>query len=78
MISHRLDIPQVLEKARQMIQEQGMDPADLPDGIAEFSDTILGITFHGSAKATNGYFRGWSNIHRTGSTSLAFDQVSML
>ncbi len=42
--------PKVLERARQMIQEQGMDPADLPDGIAEFSETILGITFHGSAK----------------------------
>ncbi len=35
-----------------MIQEQGMDPADLPDGTAEFSDTILGITFHGSAKVS--------------------------
>ena len=65
----------VLEKARQMIQEQGMDPADLPDGIAEFSESILGITFHGSARATNGFFRGWSNIHRTGSTSLLLNQV---
>ena len=27
-----------------------MDPADLPDGIAEFSESILGITFHGSAR----------------------------
>ena len=35
-----------------MIVEQGMDPADLPDGIAEFSETILSITFHGSAKVT--------------------------
>jgi hypothetical protein len=33
-----------------MVQEQGMDPADLPDGLAEFSETILGITFHGSAR----------------------------
>ena len=61
-----------------MIQEQGMDPADLPDGIAEFSETILGITFHGSAKATNGYFNGWSGIRRTGSTSLELDQVPVV
>ena len=33
-----------------MIADQGMDPADLPDGIAEFSESILGITFHGSAR----------------------------
>jgi hypothetical protein len=59
-----------------MILDQGMDPADLPDGTAEFSQTILGITFHGSAKVFNGYFRGWSGLRRTGGTSLAFDAVS--
>ena len=28
---------------------QGLDPASLPDESVGFSDTILGITFHGSA-----------------------------
>ena len=43
-------IDQILENLRQMIQDQGLDPMDLPDLETGFSDTILGITWHGSAK----------------------------
>ena len=42
-------IDQILENLRQMIQEQGLDPMTLPDLETGFSDTILGITWHGSA-----------------------------
>ena len=42
-------IDQILENLRQMIMEQGLDPMDLPDLETGFSDTILGITWHGSA-----------------------------
>ena len=43
-------IDQILENLRQMIMEQGLDPMALPDLETGFSDTILGITWHGSAK----------------------------
>jgi UDP-N-acetyl-D-mannosaminuronate dehydrogenase len=43
IVNDHINDLQVLEKVRQMVQEQGMDPA-------EFSETILGITFHGSAR----------------------------
>ena len=42
-------IDQILENLRQMIMEQGLDPMALPDLETGFSDTILGITWHGSA-----------------------------
>ena len=42
-------IDQILENLRQMILDQGLDPMDLPDLETGFSDTILGITWHGSA-----------------------------
>ena len=31
---------------------EGLDPAGLPDESVGFSDTILGITFHGSASVS--------------------------
>ena len=37
---------------------------------------ILGVTFHGSAKVYNGFFRGLSSIGRNGDTSLTFDQAN--
>ena len=42
-------IDQILENLRQLILEQGLDPMELPDLETGFSDTILGITWHGSA-----------------------------
>jgi len=52
-----------------------LDPAALPEGLAEFSQDFLGITFHGSARVFNGFFSGLSQIHRTGGTSLTVDEV---
>merc|ERR1719369_222323 len=66
-------IDKVLEKLRQVIAENGLDPAGLPDGEVGFSQTILGITFHGSAKVYNGFFQGLSSIKRNGDTSFTFD-----
>ena len=43
-------IDQILENLRQMILDEGLDPMTLPDLESGFSDTILGITWHGSAK----------------------------
>ena len=42
-------IDKILENLRQLILDQGMDPMDLPDISTGFSDTILGITWHGEA-----------------------------
>ena len=66
-------IDQVLENLRQVIAENNLDPAPLPDGSVGFSDTILGITFHGSASVSDGYFRGLSTIARNGGTNLDFN-----
>jgi len=62
-------IDQILENLRQMIMEQGLDPMTLPDLETGFSDTILGVTWHGSATLRNGQFWGLSTIARSGDTS---------
>merc|ERR1719150_3452369 len=49
--------------------EQGLDPMTLPDLETGFSDTILGVTWHGSATLRNGQFWGLSTIARSGDTS---------
>merc|ERR1712002_762130 len=46
---------------------------DLPDLETGFSDTILGITWHGSAKLRHGQFWGLSTISRTGDTSFTVE-----
>ena len=50
-----------------------MDPMDLPPIETGFSDTILGITWHGSAKLKNGHFWGLSSLARTGDTSFTVE-----
>merc|ERR1712154_12955 len=62
-------IDQILENLRQMILDEGLDPMTLPDLETGFSDTILGITWHGSATLKNGQFWGLSSISRSGDTS---------
>merc|ERR1712212_26776 len=62
-------IDQILANLATVIIENGLDPATLPDADTGFSDTILGITFHGSAHLFNGRFWRLSTIHRTGETS---------
>ena len=69
-------IDQVLEAVRQLVIDEGLDPASLPEEEVSFSETILGITFHGSAKLYDGFFKGLSTIKRTGDTSLGFDEAS--
>ena len=51
-------VDKVLENLRQMIAENGLDPADLPDGEVGFSQDIGFITLHGSAKVYDGFFQG--------------------
>ena len=46
-------VDKILDLVRPMIIEQGLDPAALPGGKIEFSETIFGITFHGSAEVLN-------------------------
>jgi len=62
-------IDQILENLRQLILDQNMDPMDLPDLETGFSDTVLGITWHGTAWLREGMFWGLSTIARTGDTS---------
>merc|ERR1719228_2129626 len=45
-------IDKILENLRNLIIENNMDPMALPDLETGFSDTILGITWHGSARLT--------------------------
>merc|ERR1711936_1310891 len=66
-------IDQILANLATVIIENGLDPATLPDADTRFSDTILGITFHGSAHLFNGRFWRLSTIHRTGDTSFTVD-----
>merc|ERR1712107_778672 len=66
-------IDQILANLATTIIENGLDPATLPDADTGFSDTILGITFHGSAHLFNGHFWRLSTIHRTGDTSFTIE-----
>ena len=43
----------ILAGARNLIKDQGLDPAELPDAIATFSKVILGIRIWGEAKVKN-------------------------
>merc|ERR1712180_259520 len=66
-------IDKILANLATTIIENGLDPATLPDADTGFSDTILGITFHGSAHLFNGHFWRLSTIHRTGDTSFTIE-----
>merc|ERR1712002_1369096 len=66
-------IDKILENLRNLVIEEHMDPMDLPDLETGFSDTILGITWHGSAKLRHGQFWGLSTISRTGDTSFTVE-----
>merc|ERR1711953_1030816 len=66
-------IDKILANLATTIIENGLDPAPLPDADTGFSDTILGITFHGSAHLFNGHFWRLSTIHRTGVTSFSIE-----
>merc|ERR1712027_243759 len=66
-------IDKILANLATTIIENGLDPATLPDADTGFSDTILGITFHGSAHLFNGHFWRLSTIHRTGDTSFTVE-----
>merc|ERR1711872_354253 len=66
-------IDKILANLATTIIENGLDPATLPDADTGFSDTILGITFHGSAHLFNGHFWRLSTIHRTGETSFTVE-----
>merc|ERR1711913_187352 len=66
-------IDKILENLRNLVIENNMDPMELPDLETGFSDTILGITWHGSAKLKNGHFWGLSTLARTGDTSFTVE-----
>jgi len=66
-------IDKILSNLRDVIINNGLDPATLPDQTAEFSKHVLGIEVHGSAKLYNGKFWGLSTIARTGDTSFNVD-----
>merc|ERR1712126_317545 len=66
-------IDEVLANLRDMVITNNLDPAELPDAETGFSDTVLGITWHGSAKLYNGKFWGLSTIARTGDTSFTVE-----
>merc|ERR1711935_309164 len=69
-------IDQVLANLRDMVIENSLDPAELPDAETGFSDSVLGVTFHGSAKLYNGKFWGLSSLGRTGDTSFTGEGTS--
>jgi|ERR1719391_42026 len=70
-------IDTILDYLQDVIKDQGLDPADLPEEKVSFSETILGITFHGSAKVYNGKFSGLSTIHRNGDTDITLDENTL-
>jgi len=70
-------IDKVLENLRQAIADNGLDPADLPNGEVGFSETILGITFHGKAEVHDGFFQGLSTIARNGDTSFTYNEDTL-
>jgi len=70
-------IDMILGYLQGVIAEQGLDPADLPGAHASFSDTVLGITFHGSADCYNGKLSGLSTLHRSGNTDFTLDEHTL-
>jgi len=66
-------IDMILGYLQGVVSDQGLDPASLPDVEVSFKDTVLGVTFHGSAKVYNGQFSGLSTVHRSGNTDFTLD-----
>jgi len=69
-------IDMILENLRKYIMDNNLDPMGLPDLETGFSDTILGITWHGTAWLREGQFWGLTTIDRTGETSFTVDPVA--
>ncbi|CAG0899755.1 unnamed protein product [Cyprideis torosa] len=63
-------VDRIMENVRALILANGWDNFDLPDQIAEFSETVLGITWHGSATMTQGFLNGLETISRAGDAAL--------
>ncbi|CAG0904381.1 unnamed protein product [Cyprideis torosa] len=63
-------VDRIMENGRALILANGWDNFDLPDQIAEFSETVLGITWHGSATMTQGFLNGLETISRAGDAAL--------
>jgi len=59
----------ILTNARPTIDKE-LDPANLPNGQAGFSKSILGIRIHGEVKVYDGYLAGLRTIHRTGDAEM--------
>jgi len=66
-------IDMVMDNLQVLIVEQGLDPADLPGASTGFSDTVLGITWHGEAEVYDGWLKGLSSIHRTDNSEFLYD-----
>ncbi|XP_069987458.1 uncharacterized protein [Penaeus vannamei] len=58
-------IDMVMENLQILIVENGYDPAPLPNATTGFSDTVLGVTWHGEATAYDGWLRGLASVYRS-------------
>ncbi|XP_045134646.1 uncharacterized protein LOC123518099 [Portunus trituberculatus] len=62
-LNHYMDL--VMDNLQVMLVENGLDPVALPNTSMGFSDTVLGVEWHGEAKLYDGWMRGLASIHRS-------------
>jgi hypothetical protein len=59
-------VDQIMANLRAVIVKEGLNTIPLPPTSANFSETILGVTYHGEFMLKDGALRGLETIHRTG------------
>ncbi|KAG0727404.1 hypothetical protein GWK47_034711 [Chionoecetes opilio] len=60
----------VMDNLQVLMLENGLDPVMLPNTSTGFSDTVLGVVWHGEAKLYDGWLRGLASIHRSDNAEL--------
>jgi len=66
-------VDEILANVRTQLLAAGLDTILLPDFILGFSQTILGITWHGEAGLSNGLLKGIETLHRTGTADVTIE-----
>ncbi|KAG8221931.1 hypothetical protein J437_LFUL002490 [Ladona fulva] len=71
-------VDRMMEKARDFMLENGLDPMQLPDTVEKFEVTdLIGIKWQGELDLVKGWLQDLSTIFRTGDVSVVYKDKKM-
>ncbi|UYV78142.1 hypothetical protein LAZ67_16000248 [Cordylochernes scorpioides] len=68
-------VDQLLANVRQMVDERGMDPAELPEYRNHFNRSVMMVTWTGEVHLWNGTLRGLKSLYRAGECEVDADET---